>query len=68
VAYERRYQAERYWTLRLRKTCDLLNISDGAAPLTRPPLSEAHRAKIRAAALARNRRLRGGELSPAAAA
>jgi len=36
VPYETRYQVEREWTIMLRKTCDLFNISDGAAPLTRP--------------------------------
>jgi len=51
VPYSRRYQAEREWTIRLRKTCALYNISDGAAPLKRPWLSE------------RNKR-RGGSESP----
>jgi len=35
VPFEKRYQEEREWTIRLRVTCDLFNISDGAAPLHR---------------------------------
>ena len=55
VPYAQRYQAEREWTVRLRKTCDLLNISDGAAPLRRPWMSERYKR-------------RGGAESPSAAA
>jgi len=46
VPYGERYQREREWTLKLRKTCDLFNISDGAAPLKRGPLSEAERSRL----------------------
>ena len=62
VPYARRYSAEREWTIRLRKTCDLFNISDGASPLKRGPLSEEHKAAI-AATKARRR----AELAAAAA-
>jgi hypothetical protein len=55
VPYSERYQAERDWTIRLSKTCDLFNISFGASPLRRPWMTD------------RNRR-RSGDLSPAAAA
>jgi len=46
VPWHRRYEAERTWTLRLRQRYDLFNVSDGAAPVRRPPLTPEHRAKI----------------------
>lgn len=66
VPYERRYQAERDWTVRLRKTCPLFNIADGAAPLKRGPMSAEHRAKVSLGLLERNRR--GSSPPPAVAA
>lgn len=66
VPWSQRYTAERQWTLMLARKHPLLNISCGAAPLRRPPLTAEHRAKISRSLLARNRR---GERSfPAAAA
>jgi hypothetical protein len=35
VSYSVRFSAERDWTIRLSKTCDLFNISYGAVPLRR---------------------------------
>jgi hypothetical protein len=64
VPYEDRYQREREWTVRLAASSDLFNISFGAAPLHRPPLTAEHKAKISRSLLAR----RGGARSPAAAA
>jgi GIY-YIG catalytic domain len=43
VAYERRYQEERAWTIRLRQRYDLFNISDGPAPIRRPWMTERNR-------------------------
>jgi hypothetical protein len=54
VPWADRYQQERAWTVRVAAKHQLLNISYGAAPLHRPPLTAEHRAKIRAG-LARRR-------------
>jgi hypothetical protein len=63
VPYADRYQREREWTIMLAKHHQLLNISFGAAPLHRPPLTAEHRAKISAGLLKR----RGGVPTAAAA-
>ena len=60
--FAERYQRERHWTLLMSRKHALLNISFGAAPLHRPPLTEEHKAKIRLA------KRRGGSTAPAAAA
>jgi len=62
VPWDRRYQEERHWTIALGAKHDLLNISAGAAPLRRPPLTAEHRAKISAS------KRRGSPLPCAAAA
>jgi hypothetical protein len=64
VPYAERYQREREWTIMLAKRYDLFNISYGASPLHRPPLTAEHRAKI-SAGLAKRR---GGVESPSVAA
>lgn len=46
VSYERRYQEERSWTITMAAKYELLNISFGAAPLKRGPMSAEHRAKV----------------------
>jgi hypothetical protein len=67
VPYERRFAEERRWTVILAARHPLFNVSYGASPLRRGPLSEAHEAKISESIIARNR-LRDGRLSPAVAA
>jgi hypothetical protein len=61
--YERRYQVERQVTLRLRKTCALVNICDGAAVSGPMPLER--REAIRLGKLGKRR---GSAESPSAAA
>jgi hypothetical protein len=63
VAWSGRYAEERKWTVMLAARHDLLNISFGAAPLRRGPLSAEHKRKIAA-----TKRLRGGATPSAAAA
>lgn len=46
VPWHCRYEMERNWTVRLSARYRLVNISFGAAPLHRGPLTAEHRAKI----------------------
>ena len=59
VPYSQRYAAERSWSITMAAKHPLLNVSYGAAPLPRGPLSAEHRAKISLALIERNRH-RGG--------
>jgi hypothetical protein len=60
VPWDQRFDAERRYTVALRRRYPLLNIADGPCPLVRGPLSAAHKEAISVALTGR----RCGPMTP----